>query len=127
MHMAHFNRNLLKACFLLGFFAGACSSKSTSGQEDTRTLALSGLEKSTAYMETLSTEGGYLWRYSLDLETVTGERVASPTQVWVQDGTPKMGMAFLRMYGVTKNPRYLDNARGVAMALVNGQLESGGW
>lgn len=96
-------------------------------QDNLRSQVLETLEKSTAYMESLATEGGYLWRYSADLKTVTGERIATPTQVWVQDGTPKVGMAFLRLYEVTKNKRYLDNARGVAMALVNGQLESGGW
>ncbi len=86
------------------------------------------LEKATAYIRSIATEGGYLWRYSPDLKTRAGENDATDTQIWIQPpGTPSMGMAFLRAYEATGDARYLDAARGAATALVVGQLESGGW
>ena len=42
-------------------------------------------------------------------------------------GTPTVGMAYLKAYEATADRFYLDAARDTAMALVNGQLESGGW
>lgn len=86
------------------------------------------LAKATAYMRSISAEGGYLWRYSPDLKSRAGENDATPTQIWIQPpGTPSMGMAFLRAYEVTKDAQYLDAARAAANALAVGQLESGGW
>jgi PelA/Pel-15E family pectate lyase len=86
------------------------------------------MEKATAFMRSISAEGGYLWRYSPDLSERAGENVATPTQIWIQPpGTPSMGMAFLRAHEATGDVRYLDAARAAAEALVTGQLESGGW
>ena len=86
------------------------------------------IEKATAYMRSIATEGGYLWRYSPDLKERAGEEKATATQIWVQPpGTPSMGMTFLRAYEVTKDGRYLDAAKAAADALAVGQLESGGW
>ena len=79
-------------------------------------------------MRSIATEGGYLWRYSLDLKERAGEAKATATQVWIQPpGTPSMGEAFLRAYTVTKDTLFLDAARDVGDALATGQLESGGW
>jgi PelA/Pel-15E family pectate lyase len=90
--------------------------------------ARSALERATGYLRSLSTEGGYLWRYSPDLKRRFGEDGASPTQIWVQPpGTPTIGAAFLRVFAVTREPRYLEAARAAALALVHGQLKSGGW
>lgn len=76
----------------------------------------------------VSTEGGYLWRYSADLARREGERAATRTMVWVQPpGTPSVGMTFLRAYEVTGDRYYLELARRAAGALVRGQLRSGGW
>jgi PelA/Pel-15E family pectate lyase len=86
------------------------------------------LQKATAYLRSISTEGGYLWRYSLDLQQRAGESKATATQIWIQPpGTPSVGMAFLRAHEATKDTRYLDAARAAADALARGQLESGGW
>ena len=76
----------------------------------------------------VSTQGGYLWRYSEDLATREGEGKATDTQVWVQPpGTPAVGLALLRAYEATGDPRYLDVAVEACEALVRGQLRSGGW
>ncbi|HUR59343.1 MAG TPA: pectate lyase [Opitutaceae bacterium] len=90
--------------------------------------ARAAMEKSTAFIRSIATEGGYLWRYSTDLKERAGENVATPTQIWVQPpGTPSMGMAFLRAHEATGDARYLEAARDAATALAIGQLESGGW
>lgn len=86
------------------------------------------LARATDFLRSISAEGGYLWRYSADLKTRSGEEVATTTQIWIQSpGTPVMGMTFLRAYEVTKDNRFLDAARVTAEALARGQLESGGW
>lgn len=90
--------------------------------------ARTAMEKATAAMRAIATEGGYLWRYSPDLKERAGENVATPTQIWVQPpGTPSMGLAFLHAYEATGDARYLDAAKAAAHALAVGQLESGGW
>jgi PelA/Pel-15E family pectate lyase len=90
--------------------------------------ARSALVRATDYLRSISTEGGYLWRYSPDLKHRLGEEIATATQIWVQPpGTPALGQAFLRAYAVTREPRYLALARAAALALVRGQLVSGGW
>jgi PelA/Pel-15E family pectate lyase len=104
------------------------AAKSGLGDDDLRAQARAALEKATASMRSISTEGGYLWKYSLDLKERAGETKATATQIWIQPpGTPSVGMAFLRAYEVTKDARYLDAARGAAEALARGQVESGGW
>jgi PelA/Pel-15E family pectate lyase len=76
----------------------------------------------------VSTEGGYLWRYSEDLSLREGEGTATNTMVWVQPpGTPSVGMVYLTAYEATGDSYYLNAARDVASALVKGQLRSGGW
>lgn len=90
--------------------------------------ARAAMERATTFMRGIAAEGGYLWRYSLDLKERAGENVATATQIWVQPpGTPSMGMAFLRAHEATGDERYLDAAKAAAHALVIGQLESGGW
>lgn len=87
------------------------------------------LRKAIAYFrEHVATRGGYLWRYSADLSKREGEGKATPTQAWVQPpGTPAVGAAILRAYKSTRDTYYLDAAKDTAMALVQGQLQSGGW
>jgi len=92
--------------------------------------ARAALERATGYLRSLSTEGGYVWRYSPDLKHRfgEGEEAATPSQILVQPpGTPTIGSAFLRVYAVTRERRYLEAARAAALALVRGQLKSGGW
>ncbi len=76
----------------------------------------------------VSTEGGYLWRYSRDLKYREGERGATNSMVWVQPpGTPTVGAAYLEAYRKTGEPYLLKAARAAAEALIKGQLKSGGW
>jgi len=87
------------------------------------------MKKATEFMLSISTHGGYLFNYSTDLATRSGEQMASPTQIWIQSpGTPAMGTAFLNAYEATKDPFYLEAARRAAEALVECQMApSGGW
>ncbi|HUW62648.1 MAG TPA: exo-alpha-sialidase [Candidatus Bathyarchaeia archaeon] len=88
-----------------------------------------GLRRATGFFrEHVSTHGGYLWRYSADLNRREGEGRATDTMAWVQPpGTPAVGMAFLDAFQLTGDRYYLDAAVETAQALVKGQLESGGW
>ena len=96
--------------------------------EPLATEARATMEKATTFMRSIATEGGYLWRYSANLQERAGENPATATQIWVQPpGTPSVGMAFLRAYEVTQDARYLEAAKAAADALAVGQLESGGW
>jgi PelA/Pel-15E family pectate lyase len=87
------------------------------------------MHQATDFFRTqVSTEGGYLWRYSEDLSRREGEGTATDTMIWVQPpGTPSVGMIYLTAYEATGDLYYLDAARDVAYALVKGQLRSGGW
>ncbi len=91
--------------------------------------AASALKKACEFFSTeVSTEGGYLWRYSQDLKTREGEGKADDQTVWVQPpGTPSVGLAFLDAYQATGDEFYLNLARGAGHCLVRGQLRSGGW
>lgn len=90
--------------------------------------ARAAVNRSIATMTAIATEGGWVWRYSLDLEKRAGESKATPTMIWVQPpGTPTVGLAILRAHAVTGDPRHLDAALAAADALATGQLASGGW
>jgi hypothetical protein len=86
------------------------------------------LWRATAFLQSISAGGGYLWHYSVDLQRRAGESMADANLIWMQPpGTPTVGQAYLRAYAATKEGRYLDAARSVAAALGRCQLDSGGW
>lgn len=117
----------MKSILILAAMVGLISASAIAA-EPLATRTRTALEKATAFMRSISTEGGYLWRYSEDLQERWGENKATPSQIWIQPpGTPSMGMAFLRAYAVTGEHQFLDGAQAAAFALVRGQLESGGW
>ncbi len=90
-------------------------------QDILKTQARDAIDRAARFFRSISTEGGYLWRYSLDLETRAGEGAATKTQIWVQPpGAPVVGQALL---GAGR----IDDAAAAAGALVRGQLQSGGW
>ncbi len=80
------------------------------------------------FQRDVSASGGFLWRYSEDLALQEGEGIASNTTAWVQPpGTPSVGGALLFAHEQTGEKYFLDAARKTALALVHGQLKSGGW
>jgi len=94
-----------------------------------RSDAASALERATDYFrDDVAVKGGYVWRYSEDLTRREGEGRVGQRTIWVQPpGTPTVGMAYLSAYEATGEDDYLSAARQTAMALVRGQLRSGGW
>ncbi len=86
------------------------------------------MKKATTFMaETVAYRGGYVWTVSEDLATRWGEIPARPSQIWVQAGTPMVGMALLDAYEATHDRYYLDVAQRAADALIFGQHPRGGW
>jgi len=115
------------------FVAGAAllaTALSARAQEaPTREEAAAALRRACEFFRNqVSTNGGYLWRYSADLKQRAGETPASASTIWVQPpGTPSVGQAFLTAHEATGDEYYLQLAKDAAMALVEGQLRSGGW
>jgi len=95
----------------------------------TRHEVLNGMRKAaTFYADKVSKDGGYHFDYAEDLSYGRSEHGQGPTQVETQrDGTPRVAMAFLEAYDATGDRLYLEAARKAALALVQGQLCSGGW
>jgi hypothetical protein len=118
----------LAACALSSVFALAAVS--ADGQEaPTPAAAAAAMKKAvTFFREKVSSEGGYLWRYSEDLSLREGEEKATESMAWLQPpGTPAVGEAYLAAYLRTKESYLLEAAVETARALVKGQLQSGGW
>lgn len=91
--------------------------------------AAKALRRAVTFWRTqVGVQGGHVYRVSADLKLREGEGVASPTTVWVQPpGTPTIGQAYLEAYHLSEEEYLLEAARETAMALVRGQLRSGGW
>lgn len=96
---------------------------------DLRQEALRTLRKAASfYRDKVSSHGGYVYYYSVDLKERWGEGKPSVDTIFVQPpGTPTVGMAYLKAHAATGDRFYLDAARETAEALVYGQLQSGGW
>lgn len=107
----------------------AFSNTASAADADLPKRAQSAMHKACRfYREQVSAHGGYLWRYSADLEKREGEGRAGELTVWVQPpGTPSVGMAFLEAYELTGDAYCLELARDAGQCLVRGQLRSGGW
>ena len=91
--------------------------------------AAGALHRATAfYRGKVSVEGAYQFVYTEDLSYGRSEQARGLTQASVQRaGTPLVGMAYLEAYAATGDKLYLDAARDTALALVRGQVCSGGW
>jgi rhamnogalacturonyl hydrolase YesR len=121
------NAVLLALCSA-AFPVPAAEEKQTEATQARITAARQAMEKATVFMRSISTEGGYVYLYSPDLQKRTAERPTSATQIAIQPpGTPSMGLAFLRAYEATHAAVFLDAARAAATALARCQLASGGW
>lgn len=94
----------------------------------TKQEVLSAMKKSTEFFSTkVSTRGGYVWNVSEDFSKFYGEVPARKTQIWVQSGTPMVGMTMLNAYQATGDKYYLQVAEKAADALIFGQTKEGGW
>ena len=115
----------------LALFMLAVSSEPVLASDNLVAQAKSAMKKSTGYFRSISTNGGYVGIYSLDLTKRYGEATyekARPNEIWVQPpGTPTIGQCYLQAWKVTGDKYYLDAARDVARALVWGQRQIGGW
>ena len=89
------------------------------------------IRNASAYFQSISTSGGSVGRYSVDLKQRSGEAIyeeAKASEIWVQPpGTPSVGECFLRAYRVTEEKQYLAAATDAARALAWGQRTAGGW
>jgi PelA/Pel-15E family pectate lyase len=108
---------------LMGLAATSCVSA------DLEDEVVDGLRLAVGYFSTeIATEGGYLWEYAADLSERWGEGEATETQIWVQPpGTPAVGQALLRAYLATEDESILRAAEAAGDALIQGQLQCGGW
>jgi hypothetical protein len=125
-------RTFLIAIVFTTLLIAPCVCVSAQDDEANQRLAVeakAGLDRAVRFFrDEVSTEGGYLWRYSEDLATREGEGTADEYTVWVQPpGTPSVGIALLGAYRATDDPAYLAAATDAGHCLVQGQLASGGW
>ncbi len=124
--MAKFMMRIFIALSLLGASVQVVYADEALADEARRSL-----EKATEYLVSISTNGGYVGIYSLDMKQRFGEskyEKARANEIWVQPpGTPSVGKAFLHAYKATGDKRYLTAARKAARALAWGQREVGGW
>ncbi len=116
-------------CMVAATIFAVSVAPSISRGDELQSQALAAAKRATAFLtERVSTEGGYLWRYSEDLTLREGEGVADDKTVWVQPpGTPAVGEAFVNLYVATNDQQFLDAALLAADALRRGQMRSGGW
>jgi PelA/Pel-15E family pectate lyase len=96
---------------------------------DVRTDATAALKRAATYYRThAASHGGYVYYVSEDLTKRWGEGEATPDQIFTEPpGTPSVGIAYLDAHAVTADRFYLEAARETGLALIHGQLESGGW
>lgn len=75
-----------------------------------------------------SAGGGYVFQLSADLSKREGEGRVGKSTAWIEPpATPAVGMAYLDSYRSCGDALLLDAAKEVAVALIRGQLRSGGW
>ncbi|MBN1294342.1 MAG: pectate lyase [Candidatus Latescibacteria bacterium] len=130
--MSKVKRYSYRICFIMVCLLMVFSVTPLFAQKQNKKLteqALATMEKATRYMvDTVSTNGGYLWHYLPDLSRRWGEMEAYDTMIWVQPpGTTSMGHLFLDAYHVTGDPSYFKAADKAAAAIIWGQLDCGGW
>lgn len=89
------------------------------------------MRRSTRFLQSISTHGGFAGIYSADLSARYGEAKydsAASAEIWIQPpGTPTVGESFLRAYRITGEELYLDAARQAGRSLAWGQHDTGGW
>ncbi len=75
-----------------------------------------------------ASNGGYVFRWSEDLSLKEGEEKVGDSTIWIEPpSTPSVGDAYLNAFQLTQDPMLLEAAKETAVALLRGQLVSGGW
>ena len=84
----------------------------------TRKEVLAAMKTATSFMmNTVSTRGGFVQKYSLDLKERYGELKARDSMIWVEPpSTPTVGLMLIEAHRVTNDPQYLEYADRVAGA-----------
>ncbi|MDH4410740.1 MAG: pectate lyase [Verrucomicrobiales bacterium] len=80
------------------------------------------------YVSQLASHGGYASSWKTDLSLAFAEGKESKTILSIQPpGMTTVGMAMLKSWQATGDEAFLEGAKGAARALLDCQLESGGW
>ncbi len=86
------------------------------------------LKAATFFHEHLAVQGGYASSWSTDLSKGFTEHGESSTIISIQPpGTGSVGLAMLRAYQASGEKKFLEAGNDAARALMECQLESGGW
>ncbi|PKA97873.1 PelA/Pel-15E family pectate lyase [Flavobacteriaceae bacterium MAR_2009_75] len=120
----------MKFQILITFLLSFSLTSYTKAQSDTLNdrIQETMLDATTFMVETVSTNGGYVWLYLPDFSRRWGEMEAYKTMIWLQNpGTISMGHVFLDAYRATENEYYYQAAEKAASAIIWGQLSEGGW
>lgn len=101
----------------------------TRGQDVSKDNVLRSMKLAASFFRNqVARHGGYVYFCSEDLKQRWGEGKAGEHTIFVQPpATPSVGESYLKAFEVTGDQFYLDAATETAEALVNGQLQSGGW
>ncbi len=103
-------------------------SSGQTGSNISKDDVLAAMKRASDYMvNTISCNGGYLWKYAEDLSEREGEAPARASQIRVYGGTTDMGNLFLDMFEATGDEIYMEYAKKAANALIYGQHPLGGW
>lgn len=116
----------------IGAALSAALAAAASGSEaPPRETVIQAMERATAFMRSISTNGGYVGLLSLDTGERWGEsgkQAVKPGQIWIQPpGTPTVGEAYLAAWNATGRKPFLEAARETGRALAWTQRKAGGW
>ncbi len=113
---------------LLALVAAAVPQSSQAQQPSREVVTRTLLKATTFFHDHLSIHGGYVYAFSGDLQKREAEGVTDEHTIWVQPpGTPLVGEAMLDAFEATRDAKILGYAKEAALALVQRQLQSGGW
>jgi hypothetical protein len=112
----------------LAIMAGSPAPLGADDMPDPAAVAAAMRKANDFFVSKLASRGGYASSWSLDLTEAKVEARASRTVISIQPpGTTTVGLAMLRAWQATGDEAFLAGARGAAKALLDCQLESGGW
>ncbi|MBQ7717002.1 MAG: hypothetical protein IJT55_05805 [Prevotella sp.] len=96
---------------------------------DDKNDILNTMRRATQFMmNSVSLHGGFVWNYTEDFSRRWGEIEARPTMIWMQStSTPEVGHVLLDAYHATGDEYYYQQACKVVGAILDAQLECGGW